>query len=78
MRTLQTYKDSDAYPVGDENGMSLREAFVMAAMQGLCAQPLENFLFAHPGAGSMSENLAEMAVSIADETLKALYSSQDA
>jgi len=57
--------DSPAMPIVDfAPGLTKREAFIMAAMQGLCANPNTNTT------GQWQEKLAKDAVFIADVTLK--------
>lgn len=47
------------------SGLTKREVFVIAAMQGLSSCPI-------PGNHNSPDQIAEMAVQIADETLKQL------
>lgn len=68
-------KDKPAYPVGIKNntdytiveGMTKREVFAMATMQGLCANP------AHTGDNQLgAKTIAEWSIAQADELLKQL------
>lgn len=61
--------DMPAYPVQDSgdmfSGLTVRQAFAMAAMQGLAVCPI-------PGRHNLPESIAETAVKIADATLAEL------
>lgn len=65
-------KDKPAYPTNarmhsDAVGLTKREMFAMAAMQGLSSCPI-------PGSHNRPDEIASSAIKIADELLKQLES----
>lgn len=63
------YDDNSGRPTGHRLGLTKREMFAMAAMQGIMGNPSAN-----PTGEVHFHNIAEDAVKIADELLKQLES----
>lgn len=76
-----TNGDMPAMPLPSENlahGLSKRELFAMAAMQGLTSSPLETEKLSHAANKSLKVFVVEQAVVIADALLAELDKEGDA